>query len=133
MKRTIMALALVLVIAAVAVVCVSCAKKEEKLEEGKVSYTIVNNTGKNVTAISLSDTRSENKMEATPGEGGLPDGQSVGIELSAMLEKNAPDVMFGFTVEGGDNLVGHIMQSSGTVTLKIEDGRPAFDISEPGK
>ena len=133
MKRTILALALVLVIAAVAVVCVSCAKKEEKLEEGKVRYTIVNNTGKNVTAISLSDTRSENKVEATPGEGGLPDGQSVGIELSAMLEKNAPDVMFGFTVEGGDNLVGHIMQSSGTVTLKIEDGRPAFDISEPGK
>ena len=36
MKKKILALALVLVIAAVAVVCVSCAKKEE-LKDGKVS------------------------------------------------------------------------------------------------
>ena len=128
MKKTIVALALVLVIALVAVVCVSCAKKEEALTEGKVSYTVVNNTGKNVTLITLSDTRSENKVEAAPQEGGLPDGQSVGIELPAMLEKNAPDVMFGFTVEGGDNVVAHIQHKTATLTLKLEDGSPTFDI-----
>ena len=133
MKKTILALALVLVIALVAVVCVSCAKKEDALEKGNVSYTVVNNTGKNVTLITLSDTRSENKVEAAAGEGGLPDGQSTGIELPVMLEKNAPDVMFGFTVEGGDNLVSHIMQQNGTLTLKITDDGLALDISEPGK
>ena len=128
MKKMILALALVLVIAAVAVVCVSCAKKEETLVKGNVKYTIVNSTGKNVTAITLSDTRSENKVDSEPGEGGLPDGQYIVLELPVMLEKNAPDVMFGFTVEGGDNVTAHIMQPSGTVTMKLEDGRPAFDV-----
>ena len=133
MKRKMMVLALVLMIVAVAVVCVSCAKKEEALEKGTVSYTVVNNTGKNVTVITWSDTRSELKGESKAGEGGLPDGQSVGFEMEAVLENNAPDIMFGFTVEGGDNLTGHIMQKTGTITLKLEDGAPAFDISEPGK
>ncbi len=128
MKKKILALALVLVIAAVAVVCVSCAKKEETLVKGNVKYTVVNSTGKNVTAITLSDTRSENKVDSKPGEGGLPDGQSIVLELPAMLEKNAPDVMFGFTVEGGDNVIAHIMQPSGTVTMKLENGGPTFDV-----
>ena len=66
MKKKILALALVLVIAAVAVVCVSCAKKEE-LKDGKVSYTIVNNTGKNVTEITLSDRKSDNKTTGKAG------------------------------------------------------------------
>ena len=133
MKRKIMALALVLVIAAVAVVCVSCAKKEEALEKGKVSYTVVNSTGKNVIALSLADTRSENKVDSTPGEGGLPDGQSILLELPAMLEKNAPDVMFSFTVEGGDNVTAHINQKEGTVTMLIKDDGLTFEVSAPGK
>ena len=134
MKRKIVILVLVLAVAATAIVCVSCAKKEEALEKGMVSYTILNNTGKKVTGITLSDTRSDNKVTSKAGEGGLPDGQSIGLELQVVMENNAPDVMFGFTVEGGDNLVGHIMQKSGTITLKLdEEGRPAYDISEPGK
>ena len=128
MNKKILVLALVLVIAAVAVVCVSCAKKEETLVKGKVSYTVVNNTGKNVIALTLSDTRGDDKLESKPVEGGLPDGQSVVLELSAMLQDNAPDVMFGYTVEGGDNVVSHIMQTSGTVTLKVENGSLTFDV-----
>lgn len=124
---------LVLVIAAAAIVCVSCAKKEEVFEDGKVSYTVVNSTGKKVTLISLADTRSDNKMEAKPLEGGLPDGQSVGIELNAKLEKNAPSVMFTFTVEGGDNLSAHISHKNGTITMLTEDGGLSYTISEPGK
>ena len=127
-------IALVLVLVLALVVFSSCSKKEETLEKGTVSYTIVNSTGKNVTEMTLSDTRSDTKVESKAGEGGLPDGQSIGLELQVVMENNAPDVMFGFTVEGGDNLVGHIMQKSGTITLKLdEEGRPAFDISESGK
>ena len=128
MKKKILVLALVLMIVAVAVVCVSCAKKEDALIKGNVKYTIVNSTGKNVTLITLSDTRSDNKVESKPGEGGLPDGQSVELEIPAMLEKNAPDVMFGFTVEGGDNVNAHIMQSSGTITMVTRDDGISFDI-----
>lgn len=128
MKKKLLVLALALVIAAVAVVCVSCAKKEDELVKGNVKYTIVNNTGKNVTLITLSDTRSDNKLESKPDEPGLPDGQSVEIGTTAMLDNNAPDVMFSFTVEGGDNLVGHIMQTTGTITLTTKDDGIHFDV-----
>ena len=126
MKKKILALALVLVIAAVAVVCVSCAKKEE-LKDGKVSYTIVNNTGKNVTETTLSDQKSSNKLVSKAGEGGLPDGQSTGIEMEVKKEKDTIDVMFGYTVEGGDSMMGPIVKENGTITLKLtDDGKLDF-------
>ncbi len=133
MKKIILALVLALVLATVAIVCVSCTKKEAPLEKGTVSYTVVNNTGKNVIKMSLSDMRSENKMEAEPQEGGLPDGQSVGIELPAMLEKNAPDVMFTFTVEGGSSVSAHVYQKTGTITMLNGSDGLTFEVSAPTK
>jgi len=127
MKKKILVLALALVIAAVAIVCVSCAKKEE-LKDVKVSYTIVNNTGKNVTETILSDKKSGNKLESKAGEGGLPDGQSTGIEMDVKMENDTIDVMFGYTVEGGDSMLAPIVKQSGTITLKLTDGSLDFDI-----
>ena len=123
MNKKILVLALALVIVAVAVVCVSCAKKEE-LKDVKVSYTIVNNTGKNVTEMTLSDQKGGNKLDSKAGEGGLPDGQSIGIEM----EKDMIDVMFGYTVEGGDSILAPIVKQNGTITLKLTDGKLDFDI-----
>ena len=127
MKKKILVLALALVIVAVAVVCVSCAKKEEP-QTVKVSYTIVNNTGKNVTETTLSDQKSSNKLESKAGEGGLPDGQSTGIEMEVTKEKDMIDVMFGYTVEGGDSMMGPIVKENGTITLKIVDDTLTFEI-----
>ena len=126
MKKKILILALALVIVAVAVVCVSCAKKEEP-KTVKVSYTIVNNTGKNVTETTLSDQKSSNKLESKAGEGGLPDGQSTGIEMEVTKEKDMIDVMFSYTVEGGDSMMGPIVKENGTITLKLtDDGKLDF-------
>ena len=127
MKKKILILALALVIVAVAVVCVSCAKKEEP-QTVKVSYTIVNNTGKNVTETTLSDQKSSNKLESKAGEGGLPDGQSIGIEMEVTKEKDMIDVMFGYTVEGGDSMMGPIVKENGTITLKLTDGKLDFSV-----
>ena len=128
MKKKILILALALVIVAVAVVCVSCAKKEEP-QTVKVSYTIVNNTGKNVTETTLSDQKSSNKLESKAGEGGLPDGQSIGIEMEVKKEKDTIDVMFGYTVEGGDSMMGPIVKENGTITLKLtDDGKLDFSV-----
>ena len=127
MKNKILVLALALMIIAVAVVCVSCAKKEEP-KTVKVSYTIVNNTGKNVTETTLSDQKSSNKLESKAGEGGLPDGQSTGIEMEVTKEKDMIDVMFGYTVEGGDSMMGPIVKENGTITLKLTDGKLDFDV-----
>ena len=126
MKKKILILALALVIVAVAVVCVSCAKKEEP-QTVKVSYTIVNNTGKNVTETTLSDQKSSNKLVSKAGEGGLPDGQSTGIEMEVTKEKDMIDVMFSYTVEGGDSMMGPIVKENGTITLKLtDDGKLDF-------
>ena len=127
MKKKILILALALVIVAVAVVCVSCAKKEEP-QTVKVSYTIVNNTGKNVTESTLSDQKSSNKLVSKAGEGGLPDGQSTGIEMEVTKEKDMIDVMFSYTVEGGDSMMGPIVKENGTITLKIVDDTLTFDV-----
>ena len=128
MKKKILILALALVIVAVAVVCVSCAKKGEP-QTVKVSYTIVNNTGKNVTETTLSDQKSSNKLESKAGEGGLPDGQSTGIEMEVTKEKDMIDVMFGYTVEGGDSMMGPIVKENGTITLKLtDDGKLDFSV-----
>ena len=128
MKKKILILALALVIVAVAVVCVSCAKKEEP-QTVKVSYTIVNNTGKNVTESTLSDQKSSNKLVSKAGEGGLPDGQSTGIEMEVTKEKDMIDVMFGYTVEGGDSMMGPIVKENGTITLKLtDDGKLDFSV-----
>ena len=128
MKKKILILALALVIVAVAVVCVSCAKKEEP-QTVKVSYTIVNNTGKNVTETTLSDQKSSNKLESKAGEGGLPDGQSIGIVMEVKKEKDMIDVMFGYTVEGGDSMMGPIVKENGTITLKLtDDGKLDFSV-----
>ena len=123
MKKRTFVLVLALVLAAV--VCVSCAKKDE-LKDGKVSYTVVNNTGKNVTEFTLSDKKSDNKVESKAGEGGLPDGQSTGIELPVKMEKDTIDVMFSYTVEGGDSMTAPIVKQNGTITLKITDGSLDF-------
>ena len=128
MKKKILILALALVIVAVAVVCVSCAKKEEP-QTVKVSYTIVNNTGKNVTESTLSDQKSSNKLVSKAGEGGLPDGQSTGIEMEVTKEKDMIDVMFSYTVEGGDSMMGPIVKENGTITLKLtDDGKLDFSV-----
>ena len=127
MKKKILILALALVIVAVAVVCVSCAKKEEP-QTVKVSYTIVNNTGKNVTESTLSDQKSGNKLVSKALEGGLPDGQSTGIEMEVKKEKDTIDVTFGYTVEGGDSMMGPIVKENGTITLKLTDGKLDFSV-----
>ena len=112
---------------------VSCAKKDE-LKDGKVSYTIVNNTGKNVTEITLSDRKSDNKVESKPEEGGMPDGDSIGLELPVKLENDTTaDVMFGYTVEGGDSMTAPVTKLNGTITLKITDGEPASAIVKPAE
>ena len=79
--------------------------------------------------ITLSDRKSDNKVESKPEEGGMPDGDSIGLELPVKLENDTTaDVMFGYTVEGGDNVTGSIMKVNGTITMKIVDGSLTFDI-----
>lgn len=133
MKKKLLVLALVLVIAAIAVVCVSCAKEEKKYERGLVTYTVVNKTGKNVTELVMSDNRSDSKLVSKPVEGAMGDGESYGFSITAALENNAPDLQFTFTVEGGSNVSSMIYQKEGTITLLSGENGLTFELSDPAK
>ena len=78
--------------------------------------------------MTLSDKKSNNKVDSKAGEGGLPDGQSIGIELPVKMENDTIDVMFGYTVEGGDSMLAPIVKQNGTITLKLTDGKLDFSI-----
>ena len=133
MKKTILILAMILVIAAVAVVCVSCAKKEEKAGTMEmVSFTVVNNTGKNVTEVVLDDKKSENKFTAKP-QGVWDDGSIISFSMQAVIEDNAPDLMFTYTVEGGDSMTAPITKPNATITMVTNDDGLSFDLSDPAK
>ncbi len=63
------------------------------------------------------------------GKAGLPDGQSISLELPVKLENDTTaDVMLGYTLEGGDSMLAPIVNVNGTITLKIVDGSPTFEI-----
>ena len=80
-----------------------------------------------MTEMTLSDKKSDNKVESKAGEGGLADGESIGIEMAVKLENDtAADVMFGYTVEGGDSMTAPVTKLNGTITLKITDGSLDF-------
>ncbi len=133
MKKTVLILAMVLVLAAVAVVCVSCAKKEEKASPREmVSFTVVNNTGKNVTEVVLEDRKSENKLTAKP-QGVWDEGSTIAFSMQAVIEENAADLMFTYTVEDGSNYSSTIYQKGGTITLVTRDDGLSFDLSDPAK
>ncbi len=131
--KKILALILVLVVAAIAVVCTSCAKKEAEDKTEMVSYTVVNNTGKNVTEIAMEDRKGSSKMSAKPEGGGWEDGSFISFSMLAVVENNAPDLMFSFTVEGGNNLSGTVTQKEGTITLVTRDDGIGFDVTAPTK
>ena len=135
MKTKILALALILIIAAAAIVCVSCAKKEEKAElpTEMLSYTVLNSTGRNVTEVVVEDRKGSTKMVTKPQEGGWQDGESISFSMNVTVENNAPDLGFSFTVEGGNSLYGQVTRKDGVITLLDGENGLAFEVSEPAR
>ena len=133
MKKTILVVILILVVGAAAIVCTSCATKEAEAKFETVAFTVVNNSGKNVTEIVMSDRKSDNKLTAKPQEGGWEDGSSIAFTMTAAIEDNAPNLMFSYTVEGGNNVSGTVTQKEGTITLVTRDDGIGFDVTAVAK
>ncbi len=123
MKTKLIALALVLVIAAVAIVCVSCTKKEKVYPTELISFSVVNKTGENITSLVMDDTRMVSKMETKPEGGGWADGESINFSMTAAMENNAPDLQLTITTDTGKNLTTSVLRKNITITvLSGEDG-----------
>ena len=133
MKKTILVVILILVVGAAAIVCTSCAKKEAEAKFETVAFTVVNNSGKNVTEIVMSDRESENKLTAKPQEGGWEDGSSIAFTMLAAIKDSTPNLMFSYTVEGGNNVAGTVTQKEGTITLVTREDGIGFDVTAVAK
>ncbi len=81
----------------------------------------------------MSDRKSDNKLTAKPQEGGWEDGSSIAFTMTAAIEDNAPNLMFSYTVEGGNNVSGTVTQKEGTITLVTRDDGISFDVTAVAK
>ena len=108
--------------AAVAVVCGSCAKKEEPAyEKGKVSYTVVNNTGKNVTEIDYDE---QAMLKPAPD---APDGPPCEVHLLTKKDpetgEELPDGKDGEFCSRGYNIMkGYYKMPDATAAAIDRDG-----------
>ena len=103
--KKIIAVALLVVIA---MVCVACSQNTAAKEpQTKVfSYSIINETGKEISNIYLADDNSANKAEAKYDGKGLENGGKVGISVSAVPDKDGnPSLTASYTMDDTEYLV----------------------------
>ena len=127
--KKIIALIVALVLALVAFT--ACALKEEVKEEtAKVTYTIVNKTGENVTDLSLKERIGSSKKGIS--EGKLANDQEITLTTETVVDHGAPSFDFSYALESGNSMMTKITtKGDKIITLTVdEDGCPAADIAE---
>ena len=127
--KKIIAAALLLVIA---VACVGCSQKEP--ETKLFNYTIINETGKEISSLYLADDKSANKAEAKFDGNGLENGGKVGISVSAVPDKDGnPSLTASYTIDNTEYMV-KVTSAAAEIKLTAEGPESgAFDIAAPQK
>ena len=108
----------------IAVVCVACSQNTAAKEpQTKVfNYTIINETGKEISNIYLADDNSANKAEAIYDGKGLENGGKVGISVSAVPDKDGnPSLTTSYTMDDTEYLVKRLRCR--LIKLKPHGGR----------
>ena len=128
MKKVI---SLILVLVLALVVFSSCVRKEAAKEEtAKMSFTIVNKTGENVTDLSLKERIGSKKQALDNGK--LADGQEITVTGEIAVDNGAPSLDFTYALESGNSMMTTITtKGDKIITLKVDaDGSPVADIAE---
>ena len=136
MKKMI-AIVLLLVIA---VTCVACSQnnattKTAKETETKLyTYTIINETGKEVNNLYIKDDNSEIKAEAKFDGTGMENGAKVGLSVSAVPDKDGnPSLTASYTI-GGTEYMTKVTVAEAEIKLTAEGPESgAFEIAAPQK
>ena len=121
-------LTLMLMAALAAVLCVSCAGKDEDREEALVTYTIYNFTDETITTLSMSDTRSKNKTVLKD----FRDGEIRRFSMTAVVENNTPSLTLTFTTESSQQYTTKVfMRESPIILLPIDSEGEIVAFTEP--
>lgn len=128
--KKIIAVALLVVIA---MVCVACSQNTAAKEpQTKVfNYTIINETGKEISNIYLADDNSANKAEAIYDGKGLENGGKVGISVSAVPDKDGnPSLTASYTMDDTEYLV-KVTSAAAEIKLTAESQESgAFEVTQ---
>ena len=131
--KKIIAVALLVVIA---MVCVACSQNTAAKEpQTKVfNYTIINETGKEISNIYLADDNSANKAEATFEGNGMEIGGKVEISVSAVPDKDGnPSLTASYKI-GDTEYMTKVTVAEAEIKLTAEGADSgAFEINAPQK
>ena len=124
----------------IAVTCVACSQnnattKTTKETETKLyTYTIINETGKEVNNLYIKDDNSEIKAEAKFEGNGLENGGQVQISVSAVPDKDGnPNLTASYNI-GASEYVTKVTLAEAEIKLTAEGPESgAFEITVPQK
>ena len=119
-KKILTVLALVLVLVSAVVVCTSCGKKEEAKEEtAKMNITIVNQTGEEITGLTLKENIGSKKQIWNVG-GLAADGEAA-LDIETVVEKEAPNLDFSFETKSNQQYRTSIIEKGDkSIVLKAD-------------
>ena len=133
MLKKILAVVLLL---AVAVVCVACTRNTpaQTSETKKYTYTIINKTGTTVNKVYLADDHSANKAEVKFDGEGMDDGAEVSLSVSAVPDKDGnPSLTASYTI-GATEYQTKVTSAAAEIKLTPEGpDAGAFEVTAPGK
>jgi len=119
-KKILTVLSLVLVLAAVVVVCTACSGKEEAKEEtAKMNLTFVNQTGETVTKITVKE-RSGSKNQVWQSENIAADSEAT-VGIDTVVKDGAPDLELEFVTESSQTFATLIdTKGDKTIVMKAD-------------
>ena len=134
--KKIFAVVLLLVIA---ISCAACSQNTASTaattpETKMYSYTVINETGKEVNSLYLADDNSSNKAEAKFDGTGMENGSKVGLSVSAVPDKDGnPSLTASYTI-GGTEYMTKVTVAEAEIKLTAEGPESgAFEIAAPQK
>ena len=131
--KKIIAIVLLLVMA---FACVACSRNTNgKSAESKLfTYTIVNNTGKEVKDVSLSDNNSTSKTTIAYENNGLAAGSKTTLAVRAVPDGNGnPSLTASYTI-GATEYQTKVTSAAAEIKLTPEGpDAGAFEVTAPGK
>lgn len=126
----------VVLLMVMAVVCVACtSNKSAQAPETKLySYTIVNETGKEISNVSIADDKSPNKSEIKYQDTKMENGAKVGLSVSAVPDKDGnPSLTASYTI-GDSQYMVKVTSAAAEIKLTAEGQESgAFQVTTPQK
>ena len=133
MKKIIIAIAALMLAAGTCVAC-SQNKADKAPEAKKFTYTIINETGKDVNKVTIADDNSAAKAEVTYAGSGMENGAKAEVSINAVPDKEGNPTLTASYKLGNTEYMTKVLIPEADIKLTAEGpNSSAFDIAKPQK